>query len=47
MLCSPLCYAATNIYIRFQITMLSTMPFQRLPEPTWAFLEMKGEGRLN
>ena len=42
-----LCYAATNIYIRFQLTMLSSMPFQRLLEPTRTFIQMKGEGKFN
>ena len=42
-----LCYTATNIYIRFQLTMLSTMPFKRLPQPTWTFLEVRGDGKFN
>jgi hypothetical protein len=42
-----LCYTATNIYIRFQLTMLSSMPFKRLPQPTWTFIEVRGDGRFN
>jgi hypothetical protein len=31
----------------FKSQMLTTMPFQRLPEPTKTFINLKGEGRFN